>query len=35
MYGIMQTLGFKKGVVTTSNSLDHSEIDRTLMAKNG
>jgi 5'-methylthioadenosine nucleosidase len=32
---LVQALGFKSGGVTTSNSLDHTEMDDTLMAENG
>lgn len=30
-----QALGLKSGVVTTGNSLDHTEMDDTVMLENG
>ena len=32
---LVASLGFKTGVVTTSNSLDHTEMDNSIMAENG
>ena len=35
MWSLMKALGLKSGVVTTSNSLDHTETDDAIMEENG